>query len=83
MYRKPCKKELTVLKREFNKWGIFDFVSDKAIVINDHGLNKAKEVHLLSTQLEMFTSRRKPFYSGLKIGELKKNSCPPYREQTL
>jgi hypothetical protein len=82
MYRKPDRKELTVLKRAFDKWGIFDFAEDKALVLNDPGCNKIKEVFLLSTSLKEII-KRQPYYAGLKIGELKKNLCPLCRERTL
>ena len=83
MYRKPNRNELTLLRRAFNKWGIFDFMEEKALVLNDLGHNKVKEVFLLSATLNTVIWRRKPYYAGLKIGELKKNSCHLCREQTL
>jgi hypothetical protein len=72
MYRKADRNELTLLKRAFDKWGIFDFIEEKALVLNDLGHNKAKEVCLLSTALEVIIRQRKPYYAGLKIGELEK-----------
>jgi hypothetical protein len=83
MYRKPNRKELTVLKRAFDKWGIFDFAKDKALVLNDLGSNTIKEVFLLSSSLESTIHHRQPYYAGLKVGELKKNSLPGCRERTL
>ena len=83
MYRNPDRRELTVLKRAFDKWGIFDFTKDKVLVLNDLGCNKIKEVFLLSTSLKEIIRKRQPYYAGLKIGELKKNLCPLCREQTL
>ena len=83
MYRKPNRKELTVLKRAFDKWGIFDFAKDNALVLNDLRCNTVKEVFLLSSSLEGIIHDRKLYYAGLKIGELKKNSCPGCRERTL
>ena len=82
MYRKPNRKELTVLKRAFDKWGIFDFAKDKALVLNDLRCNVVKEVFLLSSSLESIIHDRQPYYVGLKIGELKKNLCPGCREPT-
>ena len=83
MYRKPNRKELTVLKRAFDKWGIFDFTKDKALVLNDLRSNSIKEVFLLSSSLQSIINHRQPYYAGLKIGELKKNSLPVCRERTL
>jgi 60S ribosome subunit biogenesis protein NIP7 len=76
MYRKPDRNELTILKRAFDKWGIFDFIEDKAVLINDLGHNKIREVCVLSTKLEAITCQREPYYAGLKIGELKKKFMP-------
>jgi len=76
LYRKPDRKELTVLKRAFDKWGIFEFAEKNALVLNDLEQFHTKEVFLLSTYLEGILSRRQPYYAGLKIGELKKNFTP-------
>lgn len=83
MYREPNRKELTVLKRAFDKWGIFDFAKDKTLVLNDLGSNTIKEVFLLSSSLESTIHHRRPYYAGLKVGELKKNSVQGCRERTL
>ncbi|HYZ49707.1 MAG TPA: NIP7 N-terminal domain-related protein [Nitrososphaeraceae archaeon] len=83
MYRKPDRKELTVLKRAFNKWGIFEFAERNVLVLNDLEQFHTKEVFLLSTYLEGIVSQTQPYYAGLKIGELKKNSHRPCREQIL
>jgi 60S ribosome subunit biogenesis protein NIP7 len=83
MYRKPDRKELTVLKRAFDKWGIFEFAEQKALLLNDLGHYQIKEVFLLSTSLKEIICQRQPYYTGLKIGELKKNSHRLCREQIL
>jgi hypothetical protein len=83
MYRKPDRKELTILKRAFNRWGIFDFAEQNALVLNDLGYSKIKEVFLISSFLEEIISHRQPYCAGLKIGELKKNLYRLCREQIL
>jgi hypothetical protein len=83
MYRKPDRKELTVLRRAFDKWGIFDFTEDKVLILNDAGCNNIKEVFLLSTSLKEIIRHRQPHYAGLKIGELKKNLYPLCKGRTL
>jgi hypothetical protein len=83
MYRKPDREELTVLKRAFNKWGIFEFAEKRELVLNDLGYNNVKEVFLLSPSLEVAICKMQPYYAGLKIGELKKNLHRLYREQIL
>jgi 60S ribosome subunit biogenesis protein NIP7 len=74
MFREACRQELTILRRAFNKWGVFDFFVDKTILIKEH--HKCTEVYLLSSALELIILSRQPNYAGLKIGELKKNFLP-------
>lgn len=83
MYRKPDRKELTVLKRAFNKWGIFEFAQQNTLVLNDLGYSKIKEVFIVSSFLEGIICHMQPYYAGLKIGELKKNLHRLCREQIL
>jgi 60S ribosome subunit biogenesis protein NIP7 len=75
MFRKACRQELTILRRAFNKWGVFDFFIEKSILIKD-GHDKTRKVYLLSSELEVVILSRQPNYAGLKIGELKKNFLP-------
>ena len=75
MFREACRQELTILRRAFNKWGVFDFFVGKTILIKEEQ-HKATEVYLLSSGLELIILSRQPNYAGLKIGELKKNFLP-------
>src|SRR3989442_15659954 len=75
MFRKADRQELTVLKRAFDKWGIFDFFIKKPLLIKEE-CHKTREVYLSSTALEIIIFSRQPCYAGLKIGELKKNFLP-------
>ena len=72
MFRKANRQEMTVLKRAFDKWGVFDFFKEKSLLIKDedHG------VYLLSTALETIILSGQPYHAGLKIGELKKSFLP-------
>lgn len=75
MFRKACRQELTILRRAFNKWGVFDLFIEKTVLIKeDH--HKTRKVYLLSSELEVIILSRQPNYAGLKIGELKKNFLP-------
>ena len=75
MFRKANRQEITILKRAFDKWGVFDFFKEKSLLIKeeDHGV---REVYLLSTALETIILSGQPYHAGLKIGELKKSFLP-------
>jgi ribosome biogenesis protein Nip4 len=47
-YREPTRQELTVLRRGFNSWGLFDYVIDKEILLCEKKVkeSKIKEVYL-------------------------------------
>ena len=75
MFRKACRQELTILRRAFNKWGVFDLFIDKTILIKEEH-HKTRKVYVLSSELEVIILSRQPYYAGLKIGELKKNFLP-------
>jgi ribosome biogenesis protein Nip4 len=73
MYRKPTRKELTILKRAFNKWGVFDFFKDKSILLKEIKTRNIREVYYLSNEIEKIALLQQPLYAGLMIGELKKH----------
>jgi 60S ribosome subunit biogenesis protein NIP7 len=73
MYRKPTRKELTILKRAFNKWGVFDFFKDKSILLKEINTRNIREVYYLSNEIEKIALLQQPLYAGLMIGELKKH----------
>src|SRR5919108_3627859 len=73
MYRKPTRKELTILKRAFNKWGVFDFFKDKSILLKEIKSRNIREVYFLSNEIEKIALLQQPLYAGLMIGELKKH----------
>lgn len=75
MFRKAYRQEITVLRRAFDRWGIFGFFKEKSLLIKeeDHGV---REVYFLSTALERIVSVQQPVHAGLKIGELKKSFLP-------
>jgi predicted RNA-binding protein (TIGR00451 family) len=82
MYRRADREELTILKRAFNKWGIFDLLKEKTLLIREVSHN-TREVYLLSTALEPIILTRQPSYAGLKIGELKKRFLPTMQAADL
>lgn len=74
MFRKASRQELTVLRRAFDRWGIFGFFKEKSLLIKDNGV--VREVYFLSTALERIVSVQQPMHAGLMVGELKKSFLP-------
>ncbi len=73
MFRKASRQELTVLRRAFDRWGIFGFFKEKSLLIKYNGV---REVYFLSTALERIVSVQQPMHAGLMVGELKKSFLP-------
>ena len=76
MYRKTTRQELTTLKRAFDRWGIFDYFKDKAVLIREEKNSKIREVYLLPIGLELMVINSQPYYGGLMVGEIKKKFLP-------
>jgi 60S ribosome subunit biogenesis protein NIP7 len=72
MYRLLTRKELTTMKRAFDKWGVFDFFKDKSILIKEIENYNIREVYFLSNEIEKIALLEQPSYAGLMIGQLKK-----------
>ena len=79
-YREPNRQELTVLRRSFDTWGIFDYVHDKAILIREKQLKslKAKEVYLTTREnIAAISERTTQIHIGILVGHLKRRSFLP------
>jgi hypothetical protein len=79
-YREPTRQELTVLRRSFDQWGIFDHVLDKEILINEKKLKgyKIKEVYLTTKDnYKMIRRNASLSYIGMLIGYLKRKRFVP------
>lgn len=72
MYRTLTRKELTTLKRAFDKWGVFDFFKDKFVLIKEIKNCNIREVYFLSSEIEKIVLLKQPLHAGLMIGQLKK-----------
>jgi 60S ribosome subunit biogenesis protein NIP7 len=78
MYCKPARAERTLINRAFDRWGVFEFFKDKALLIEKDGKKKVV-VCLVTGRVEevMMTAHTRNLYrSGLAIGELKKQFIP-------
>jgi 60S ribosome subunit biogenesis protein NIP7 len=72
MYRKPTREEKTLINRALDRWGAFEFLKGKLLMIQE---NSSKMVCLSPAELEVIT-RMQPYLAGLVIGELKKQFVP-------
>jgi 60S ribosome subunit biogenesis protein NIP7 len=72
MHRLLTRKELTTMKRAFDKWGVFDFFKDKSILVKEIENYNIREVYFLSNEIEKIALLEQPSYAGLMIGQLKK-----------
>jgi 60S ribosome subunit biogenesis protein NIP7 len=72
-FREPTREERTTLNRALDRWGVFEFFEDKALVIAEGTPDK---VCLVSAGLRPILSKSGPEYAGLVIGELQKGFTP-------
>ena len=72
MYRRPTREESTTLRRAFHWWGIFEFLQDKPLSIKDQINDSAKQVYLLTPEVEGISLGRVLAHAGLMIGIFKK-----------
>ena len=72
MYRRPTREESTTLRRAFHWWGIFEFLQDKPLSIKDQINDSAKQVYLLTPEVEGISLGRVLAHAGLMIGILRK-----------
>ena len=72
-YRELSREEETTVKRAFDRWGIFEFLRDKKLVVSE---GDQKKICLLSPALASVLPNYAPEYAGLVIGDLKKGFTP-------
>ena len=79
-YREPTRQEITVLRRCFNRWGIFDYIVDKEILIREKKMHDSRIKEVLVTTKDNFeTTKDNPSlcHVGLLIGQLRRKSFAP------
>jgi ribosome biogenesis protein Nip4 len=79
-YREPTRQELTVLRRSFNHWGIFNYVNDKAILIREIKSKGSitREVYLTTVECSKMISENTPLsHIGMLVGYLKRRNFVP------
>jgi ribosome biogenesis protein Nip4 len=79
-YREPTRQELTVLRRGFNSWGLFDYVIDKGILLCEKKVkeSKIKEVYLTTKDnFKVISEDASLSHIGILIGHLKRRNFVP------
>jgi ribosome biogenesis protein Nip4 len=79
-YREPTRQELTVLRRGFNSWGLFDYVIDKEILLCEKKMkgSKIKEVYLTTKDsFKVISDDTSLSHIGMLIGHLRRRNFVP------
>ena len=76
MFRVSTREENTIIRKEFNRWGIFNYIKDKIFVIKE-SRNNDKELFVIPFNLKNFIYSSYSCYAGLPIGILKKKKFLP------
>ncbi len=76
MFRELTREENTIIRREFDKWGIFNYIQDKVFIIKESQKNN-KELFVIPLILKNFIYCPYSYYGGLQIGILQKKKFLP------
>jgi 60S ribosome subunit biogenesis protein NIP7 len=79
-YREPTRQELTVLRRSFDHWGIFDFVLDKEILVRENKLDGSnrRDIFLATRDITRTISQNETLsYIGMMIGHIRRKTFSP------
>jgi 60S ribosome subunit biogenesis protein NIP7 len=76
MFRELTRQETTIIRREFNRWGIYGYIKDKIFIIKENKTN-TKELFIITLPLKDFIFFPQSFYGGLQVGFLKKKLFLP------
>lgn len=76
MFRDLTRQENTIIRREFNRWGIYNYIQDKVFVINERQ-NNTKELFVIPLVLKDFIYCPDSCYGGLRIGVLQNKNFLP------
>jgi 60S ribosome subunit biogenesis protein NIP7 len=73
--RELTRQENTIIQREFNRWGIFEYIHDKLFVIKEE--QNKNELFIFPLILKEFIYNQYNCYGGLQIGLFKKKKFIP------
>ncbi|MGI0025313.1 MAG: PUA domain-containing protein [Nitrososphaera sp.] len=74
-HRNLKREEKTVVNRALNRWGAFEFLRDKVLMVRDDS-DGSMQVCLVSHRQQQVIWQAAPCFAGLVIGELKKGFTP-------
>jgi predicted RNA-binding protein (TIGR00451 family) len=74
LYRKPTREEKTQINRALDRWGAFEAMAGKALLVHEN--DELKTVCLVPQELEATIVKMQPHLAGLAIGLLKKQFLP-------
>lgn len=66
LYRKPTKIEVTLLRRTFNKWGLFEVLEKSLILIKEYSNERIKSIDFNNQYKDKSTKDRIHLHSDLK-----------------
>jgi 60S ribosome subunit biogenesis protein NIP7 len=76
MFRELTRQETTIIRREFNRWGIYGFIKDKIFTIKENK-NNINELFIIPVLLKDFIFFPQSIYGGLQLGFLKRKLFLP------
>ena len=76
MIRELTREETTSIRREFNKWGIFNFLVDKVFALKECK-DSVKSIFIIPLVLKKLIFNPYSCYGGLQIGTLQKKKFIP------
>ena len=76
MLRLLTRQEKTIILREFNKWGIFNYLKDKVFALKECEDN-VKCIFIIPLGLKKLIFYPYSCYGGLQIGKIKKKKFIP------
>jgi 60S ribosome subunit biogenesis protein NIP7 len=76
MFRDLTRQENTLIRREFNRWGIYNYIQDKVFVIKE-SQNNNNELFVIPLILKDFIYCPYSCYGGVQIGILQKKNFLP------
>lgn len=76
MIREVTREETTIIRREFNKWGIFNYLNDKVFALKECK-NSVKSIFIIPLILKKLIFNPYSCYGGLQIGTFQKKKFIP------
>ena len=76
MIREVTREETTIIRKEFNKWGIFNYLNDKVFALKECK-DSVKSIFIIPLVLKKLIFNPYSCYGGLQIGTVQKKKFIP------